>query len=247
MLAAANGWILTGRRSRACSAARCVLLLSGGCGHAGRNCRQRWRIACSSPLAMAWMVASGRRSRICRTDRLRFQPFYAIITRRQHSRWGALASPNTPEGSRSTQPATTMAHAPDTVPLIRTKLRRPWLPEDLVSRPRLLEKLHRGLGCKLTLISAQAGAGKSTLLAQWLTEVEPVIPSAWISLDQSDNDLILFMNYVCEAIRTVFPTACGEVMDLLRAAETPPARVITALLVNEMDSLREPGDRSLNR
>jgi heat shock protein HslJ len=58
------------------------------------------------------------------------------------------------------------------LPFIRTKLQRPRLPEDLVPRPRLLERLRRGLDRKLTLISAQAGAGKSTLLAQWLKECD---------------------------------------------------------------------------
>ena len=109
-----------------------------------------------------------------------------------------------------------------TVPLIRTKLQRPRLPEDLISRPGLLEQLHGGLERKLTLISAQAGAGKSTLLAQWLAECSQ--PSAWLSLDEHDNDLIVFLSYLCAAIRTVFPAACSEALDLLRAAETPPAR-----------------------
>ncbi len=51
-------------------------------------------------------------------------------------------------------------------PLIRTKLQRPRLPEDLIPRRRLLDRLHAGADGKLTLVSAQAGAGKTTLLAQ---------------------------------------------------------------------------------
>ena len=73
--------------------------------------------------------------------------------------------------------------------IIRTKLQRPRLPEDLIPRPRLLARLQRGLDRKLTLISAQAGAGKSTLLAQWR--------------DKHDNDLMVFLTYLCAAIRTV--------------------------------------------
>jgi LuxR family maltose regulon positive regulatory protein len=61
-----------------------------------------------------------------------------------------------------------MTDAQFTVPLIRTKLQCPQLPDDLVPRPRLLERLNRGLDRKIILISAQAGAGKSTLLAQCL-------------------------------------------------------------------------------
>jgi LuxR family maltose regulon positive regulatory protein len=131
-----------------------------------------------------------------------------------------------------------------TFPLIRTKFQRPRLPADLIPRPGLLEQLDRGLDRKLTLISAQAGAGKSTLLAQWLAECSQ--PSAWLSLDEHDNDLIGFLTYLCAAIRTVFPAACNQALDLLRAAETPPARAITAALVNEMHNLVQSGGLSSN-
>jgi LuxR family maltose regulon positive regulatory protein len=89
--------------------------------------------------------------------------------------------------------------------LIRTKLQRPRLGSDLISRPHLIDRLNQGLERKLTLISAQAGAGKSTLLVQWLEECAQ--PSAWLSLDRHDNDLTVFVSYLCAAIQTVFPEA----------------------------------------
>jgi LuxR family maltose regulon positive regulatory protein len=134
----------------------------------------------------------------------------------------------------------------NSLPLIRTKLQRPRLPEDLIPRPRLLTRLQRGLDRKLTLISAQAGAGKSTLLAQWLADVEPTRPSAWLSLDEHDNDLISFLGYVCEAIRTAFPDACDQTVRLLSALETPPLPVIISTLVNELDDLVTNGGPSAN-
>ncbi len=42
--------------------------------------------------------------------------------------------------------------------LIQTKLHRPRLGQDLISRPHLIERLNRGLDRKLTLVSAEAGA-----------------------------------------------------------------------------------------
>lgn len=131
------------------------------------------------------------------------------------------------------------------VPLIRTKLQRPRLPDDLVRRPRLISKLNHGLDRKLTLICAQAGAGKSTLLAQWLADAQNNRRSAWLSLDEHDNDPVVFMAYLCEAIRTLFPGACDEALSLLRAAETPPARAMTATLVNEMNALVQADGRGL--
>jgi LuxR family maltose regulon positive regulatory protein len=53
-------------------------------------------------------------------------------------------------------------------PLLETKLYVPKLRRGLVARPRLSERLGRGVESKLTLISAPAGFGKTTLLAEWL-------------------------------------------------------------------------------
>lgn len=53
-------------------------------------------------------------------------------------------------------------------PLVWTKFKIPPLRAKSVLRPRLLEKLNRGLESRLILISAPAGFGKTTLLVQWL-------------------------------------------------------------------------------
>jgi LuxR family maltose regulon positive regulatory protein len=121
--------------------------------------------------------------------------------------------------------------------LIRTKMQPPRLPADLVRRRRLLDRLQAGLDRKLTLISAQAGAGKTTLLAQWLAGAECTHPSAWLSLDEHDNDLVVFVSYLVGAIRTVIPDACEKTLGLLGAAQPPPLRVIATSLVNELDEL----------
>jgi hypothetical protein len=52
--------------------------------------------------------------------------------------------------------------------LVSTKLRPSQVRPKLVARPRLIAKLDREPGRKLTLISAPAGFGKSTLLGEWL-------------------------------------------------------------------------------
>jgi LuxR family maltose regulon positive regulatory protein len=119
--------------------------------------------------------------------------------------------------------------------LIRTKMQPPRLPSDLINRRRLLDRLQAGLDRKVTLISAQAGAGKTTLLGQWLDECPQ--PSAWLSLDEHDNDLIVFVSYLVGAIRTVIPDACEKTLGLLGAGQPPPLRVIATSLVNELDEL----------
>ncbi|MFN2227881.1 MAG: hypothetical protein ACK2UY_16290, partial [Anaerolineae bacterium] len=121
------------------------------------------------------------------------------------------------------------------VTLIHSKLQHPVLPGDLIPRRRLLDRLRADVSRKLTLISAQAGAGKTTLLAQWLDE-DPR-PSAWLSLDEGDNDPAVFLAYLCAAIRSVFPDACDETLGLLGAITLPPADVFMATIVNELAQL----------
>jgi len=53
----------------------------------------------------------------------------------------------------------------------------------------------------VALIVAPAGYGKTTLLAQW-TRVSPV-PVAWYTLDDTDNDLALFLRGVTRALESV--------------------------------------------
>jgi len=59
-----------------------------------------------------------------------------------------------------------------TTPLLTTKLYIPPPRPNLVSRPRLIERLNAGLHRKLTLVSAPAGFGKTTLLSEWIHHSE---------------------------------------------------------------------------
>jgi len=87
------------------------------------------------------------------------------------------------------------------MPLLRTKLHIPPVRPELVSRPRLIERLNAGLHCKLTLISAPAGFGKTTLLSEWVTGCGQ--PVAWVSLDKGDNDPACFWAYFIAVLQRV--------------------------------------------
>src|SRR5512145_1474579 len=78
-------------------------------------------------------------------------------------------------------------------PLLTTKLYIPPARPEFVPRPRLVERLNKGLSCKLTLISAPAGFGKTTLLSEWISQSERGV--GWVSLDEGDNDPIRFWSY----------------------------------------------------
>ncbi len=87
------------------------------------------------------------------------------------------------------------------ISLLETKLYIPkWRP-GLVSRPRLIERMHQGTERKLTLVSGPAGFGKTTLLAEWLASTPASERAAgWVSLDGSDNDPAFFWAYFIRAL-----------------------------------------------
>jgi LuxR family maltose regulon positive regulatory protein len=85
-----------------------------------------------------------------------------------------------------------MIGASDT--LVSTKLRPSQARPNLVARPRLIAKLEREAGRKLTLISAPAGFGKTTLLGEWVAGRSDERSVAWVSVDEADNDPARFLS-----------------------------------------------------
>lgn len=123
-------------------------------------------------------------------------------------------------------------------PLLATKLHRPHTSAPLVPRPRLLEQLTAGLNRRLTLISAPAGYGKTTVVNQWLDTLD--LPWAWLSLDEQDGDLAVFLSYLLAALRTVYLDAGHALSLALRLPTLPaPARLADVLLA-DLDALSGP-------
>ncbi|MGD8530583.1 MAG: LuxR C-terminal-related transcriptional regulator [Syntrophobacterales bacterium] len=123
------------------------------------------------------------------------------------------------------------------IPLIHTKLQRPPVSPDILPRPRLLEFIDQGRKRPLTLISAPAGYGKSTLASRWLEVCE--CPCAWISLDEHDNDLRMFLSYVTNALGAIFPAAAEKTQRFLEARNLPPFSVLAPILLNDLDTIDE--------
>lgn len=122
--------------------------------------------------------------------------------------------------------------------IIKTKIFRPPVTTDLVRREELLARLEQGLNHRLTLVSAPAGYGKSTLVSSWLEE--SALPSAWLSLGKSDNDIYQFLNYFIASIRTLFPNACSKSLSFLQGDNKPTNTVLSAQLINDLDAITEP-------
>jgi LuxR family maltose regulon positive regulatory protein len=130
-----------------------------------------------------------------------------------------------------------MSQTTELSPLIQTKLHRPRVAGDLIERTRLLAYLNERSDRPFTLISAPAGYGKTTLLTQWLDQAP--YQAAWLSLDENDNDLIVFLSYFVATIQTLFPDACSTTQNLLTTAQTLPLDYLTTTLINELVDLPE--------
>lgn len=113
-------------------------------------------------------------------------------------------------------------------PVLATKLSIPRLRPKIVSRSRLIERLNEGLQQNLVLISAPAGFGKTTLVSAWVGACP--YPTAWLSLDEGDNDPARFLTYLASALRTVAPSLGTGLLALLQSPQTPPEALLTTLL-----------------
>ena len=108
----------------------------------------------------------------------------------------------------------------------------------MVRRPRLTTWLERHRSRPLTLVSAPAGYGKSTLISCWLEGVDCL--TAWLSLDEHDNELGAFLAYFLAAIETIFPNAVPETQAILLASRLPTSAAIATTLLNELNQIDEP-------
>jgi LuxR family transcriptional regulator, maltose regulon positive regulatory protein len=82
--------------------------------------------------------------------------------------------------------------------LLRAKLDVPLPRPGLVERVGLVGRLSRDRNSRVVSIVAPPGYGKTTVLAQWASH-DPR-DFAWVSLDQRDNDPVIFLTYVAEAL-----------------------------------------------
>ena len=125
------------------------------------------------------------------------------------------------------------------VPILATKLFAPPPRPGLVLRPRLVERLKKGLlsSCKLSLISAPAGFGKTTLISEWIANCEQ--PVAWLSLDEGDNDPVRFTSYLIAALQTIKPGTGESLLAALQSQQPPSTEAVLTALLNEIATISD--------
>ena len=121
--------------------------------------------------------------------------------------------------------------------LIQTKLHRPPIYGDHIRRQRLLDQLDQRHKRPITLISAPAGYGKTVAASSWLEASDS--PSAWVSLDDTDNDLRLFLSYFLAAIQTILPNFGRETLALVNASTLAPVSILARSLISEIDRVEQ--------
>ncbi len=141
------------------------------------------------------------------------------------------------ELSGSEKPLLLLAAVPDKKsvmesPLLRTKLHSPSSPSTLLSRPRLTNQLNFRPTGYLTLLSAPAGFGKTTLVTDWVRQQKT--PVAWLTLDEQDNDPILFWRYLIAALQKVNERIGQRALSALGTFTQGTLETAVTLLINDI-------------
>ncbi len=124
--------------------------------------------------------------------------------------------------------------------LLATKLFLPPGRANHVPRPRLTQTLHQSWqqNRKLTLVSAAAGYGKTTLVTEWLHSL--AVKTAWLSLDEGDNDPARFLAYLIAALGHIHAQISTKTLPLLQSPQPLPPELVLTSLINEIAALSEP-------
>jgi len=90
--------------------------------------------------------------------------------------------------------------------LVKSKLTPPIYRAGIVPRTRLKEWIRTSKYAKLLLIRAPAGYGKTTTMTEWLAQLnKDGVATAWVTLDEADNDLGRFLSYLVGAFQQIDP------------------------------------------
>jgi LuxR family maltose regulon positive regulatory protein len=119
---------------------------------------------------------------------------------------------------------------------LHVKLMPPRLHSDAIQRADLLKRLDEALTRKLTLITAPTGFGKTTLVSMWNASRDD--RSAWVILDENDNDPVRFWTYVCSALRTLDPSLGKATLSTLAGSQVPSFHALLSPLINDLTRLK---------
>ena len=119
------------------------------------------------------------------------------------------------------------------VSVLSTKLYIPPARANVIERPRLTKKLLSGVDrpSSFALLSGPAGFGKTTLLSNFVTRLKR--PTAWVSLDEGDNDYSQFWTYLITACQSVLNGVGATALELFSPPQPLPDETVPTILIND--------------
>jgi ATP/maltotriose-dependent transcriptional regulator MalT/DNA-binding SARP family transcriptional activator len=124
---------------------------------------------------------------------------------------------------------------------LRTKLLPPRPAAELLSRPRLTQRLAANLAQPITLITANAGSGKTTFVADFLASRQGQF--VWYQLDHTDADPSVFLGYIAHGIQQVVPGFGSAMLAYLQESSDElaqhPERAVDVLLNEVLEQVDE--------
>lgn len=99
----------------------------------------------------------------------------------------------------------------------------------VIDRPRLYERLDAWQAVRALAIHAPAGYGKSSLVSRWLDLRGLTANTAWMALDEDDNDPRFFVQHLATAITRLLRDAMALIQPILQAGPDTAARALQQL------------------
>jgi LuxR family maltose regulon positive regulatory protein len=118
--------------------------------------------------------------------------------------------------------------------LILTKFAIPVLRPNRVVRRRLVDSWGQIERRAVTLVVAPAGYGKTTLMSEWAHRSIGFV--AWLTLSDSDNDLVRFWQYITAALSQQIPSVTQTSLKRINLMRKPPYGTLLHPLVSEIAS-----------
>ncbi len=129
-------------------------------------------------------------------------------------------------------------HVDDLSSVPLTKLTKPSLGSQLLNRQALSDRLATAPSGSVTLVCAPAGYGKSTAVSLWLETVSA--PFIWLSLEEQDSPLWVFVTELIAALRTVHPVAGNATLARIRGQGTPRAERLSTVFLADLQKVEGP-------
>lgn len=123
------------------------------------------------------------------------------------------------------------------IPILSTKLHKPKPASNVVTRSQLFDVLDRGIDGKCIVVSAPAGFGKTTVITSWLETVEHAV--AWLSLEESDNELSRFLRYLIAALQSIEPHIGQQILPALQSEQDLPIENVMTILLNDLTNIEQ--------